>query len=642
MLDYIWLIPILPLIGFAINGLFGKYIGKKLVSLAACSSVGLSFVVSLMCFSNLLSMPADERLFEKTFYTWISSGTFKADLAFQLDPLSGIMILVVTGVGFLIHIYSMGYMHEDEGYHRYFTYLNLFIFSMLILVLGGNFLVMFVGWEAVGLCSYLLIGFWYKKKSAADAGTKAFIVNRIGDFGFILGIMMIFFTFHSVDFQEVFSQAEANFPEGSNAIVWITLLLFIGATGKSAQIPLYTWLPDAMEGPTPVSALIHAATMVTAGVYMVARCSALFIIAPEAMLTVAIVGAVTAIFAASIGLVQNDIKKVLAYSTVSQLGYMFLACGVGAFGAAIFHLMTHAFFKALLFLGSGSVIHAMGGEQDIRKMGALRKKMPVTFYTFLLATLAIAGIPGFAGFFSKDEILWKSFSSPYGHTLLWITGAVAAGFTSFYMFRLVFLAFCGESRVDAHAEEHLHESPPSMTIPLSILGALSVIGGYVGIPHILGGHNRIEAFLEPVFRFAAESSESAQGHGSESAEMTLMVVSVLIALSGIGLAYYFYLKNRSVPEKLAQSFSPVYKLLLNKYYVDEIYDALIVNPIKKGSTILWEFFDEKVIDGIVNGAAEFFEDGGLSLRKLQSGKAQAYLVSILLGAVIFVGYFLVF
>ncbi len=642
MLDYIWLIPILPLIGFAINGLFGNYIGKKLVGFVGCTSVGLAFLLSLASFSNLLSMPAEERIFEKTLYTWIGSGTFKADLCFQLDPLSGIMILVVTGVGFLIHVYSMGYMHDDEGYGRYFTYLNLFTFSMLVLVLGGNFLVMFVGWEAVGLCSYLLIGFFYKKKSATDAGKKAFIVNRIGDFGFILGIMLIFFTFHSVDFQEVFSQAEANFPVGSNTIVWITLLLFIGATGKSAQIPLFVWLPDAMEGPTPVSALIHAATMVTAGVYMVARCSTLFIIAPEAMLTVAIIGAITAIFAASIGLVQTDIKKVLAYSTVSQLGYMFLACGVGAFGAAIFHLMTHAFFKALLFLGSGSVIHAMGGEQDIRKMGALRKKMPVTFYTFLLATLAIAGIPGFSGFFSKDEILWKSFSSPYGHTLLWVTGAVAAGFTSFYMFRLVFLTFCGESRVEPHALEHLHESPPSMTIPLSILGVLSVIGGYVGIPHILGGHNRIEGFLEPVFRFAAESTERAEGHGSESLEMTLMIASVAIALGGLLLAYYFYLRNKNVPEKLAKSFSPIYNLLLNKYYVDEIYDALIVNPIKRGATILWEFFDEKVIDGLVNGVAEFFEDGGLSLRNIQSGKAQTYLVSILLGAVILAGYILVF
>ncbi|RMF95900.1 MAG: NADH-quinone oxidoreductase subunit L [Candidatus Schekmanbacteria bacterium] len=642
MLEYIWLIPCLPLIGFAINGLIGKYIGKKLVSLVACGSVGISFLISLLSFSNLIAMPAEERLFEKTLYTWIGSGTFRAELTFQLDPLSAIMILVVTGVGFLIHIYSIGYMHDDEGYARYFTYLNLFTFSMLLLVLGGNFLLMFVGWEAVGLCSYLLIGFWYKKKSATDAGKKAFIVNRVGDFGFILGIMMIFFTFHSVDFQEVFHQAEANFPEGSNTIVWIAMLLFIGATGKSAQIPLYVWLPDAMEGPTPVSALIHAATMVTAGVYMVARCSTFYIIAPEAMLTVAIIGAVTAIFAASIGLVQNDIKKVLAYSTVSQLGYMFLACGVGAFTAAIFHLMTHAFFKALLFLGSGSVIHAMGGEQDIRKMGALRKKMPITFYTFLLATLAIAGFPGFSGFFSKDEILWKTFSSPYGNTALWVVGAVAAGFTSFYMFRLVFLTFCGESRVEPHTEEHLHESPPSMTIPLTILGVLSVIGGYIGIPHILGGHNRIEAFLEPVFKFAAERTNELQAEGSESLELTLMVLSVLIALIGLAVAYYFYLKNKKVPEKLAENFSPIYKLLLNKYYVDEIYDALIVNPIKKGAVFLWEFFDDKIVDGIVNGTAEFFEDGGLSLRKLQSGKVQAYLVSILVGVVLFVGYFLIY
>lgn len=658
MLEYIWLVPLFPLLGFAINGLFGKNAGKGFVGLVACSAVGASFLVSVISFFELLSMPAEGRIFEKVIYTWISSGSFRAEMGFQVDPLSAIMLLVVTGVGFLIHIYSTGYMHDDPSYYRYFAYLNLFTFSMLMLVLGNNFLIMFVGWEAVGLCSYLLIGFWFEKKSASDAGKKAFIVNRIGDFGFILGIMLIFVTFQTIDFHDVFKQANSNFTAGNSVIIWITALLFIGATGKSAQIPLYVWLPDAMEGPTPVSALIHAATMVTAGVYMVSRCSALYMLAPETMYVVALIGALTAIFAASIGLVQNDIKRVLAYSTVSQLGYMFLACGVGAFAAAIFHLMTHAFFKALLFLGSGSVIHGMGGEQDIRKMGALRKKMPVTFITFLAGTLAIAGIPGLSGFFSKDEILWKAFSSEHGSPLLWLVGAAAAGMTAFYMFRLVFLTFCGESRVDHHAAEHLHESPKSMTIPLSILAVLSVIGGYVGVPHILGGENRIEKFLEPVFTVSekagagetiGEAAVSLEGgaeavtHSASSGglEMTMMIVSVIIALFGILLAYIFYLKSKNIPEKLSQSFSPIYNMLLNKYYVDEIYDALIVTPIKKGSIFLWEFFDAKVIDGLANGIGTFFENSGLSLRTLQNGRAQTYAVGILIGAVIFIGYFFI-
>ena len=639
MFEYIWLIPLFPLIGTVINGLLGKKIGNKAVGFVGCAVVGASFLVSLSIFTQLLNLSPETRFFQKIIYTWIGSGDFNADIGFQIDPLSGIMILVVTGVGFLIHIYSVGYMHNEPGYFRYFAYLNLFTFSMLILVLANNFLLMFVGWEGVGLCSYLLIGFWFEKKSASDAGKKAFIVNRIGDFGFILGVMLIFSTFRSVEFREVFEKAGTDFTAGDPTITLITILLFIGACGKSAQIPLYVWLPDAMEGPTPVSALIHAATMVTAGVYMVSRCNFLYILAPDSMMLVAIIGAATAIFAASIGLVQNDIKRVLAYSTVSQLGYMFLGCGVGAFTAGIFHLMTHAFFKALLFLGAGSVIHGMGGEQDIWKMGALRKHMPVTFFTFLAGTIAITGLPGFSGFFSKDEILWQAYSGHYGSPWLWLVGAVAAGFTSFYMFRLLFVTFFGGFRGSDEKLHHLHESPAVMTIPLIILAILSVVGGYVGVPHVFGGHNEIVSFLSPVL--GGEQPSPAAGHGGgESLEFILMAVSVGIALIGLVTAYFLYIVKSELPQKISSRFKGIHRVLLNKYYIDEIYDTLFVNPIKNGSIFLWESFDNRVIDGIVNGVASFFEGGSSVLRRLQTGVAQSYMLSILIGAVMILGYYL--
>lgn len=631
MLNFVALILLFPLIGTAINGLIGKRLKKETVGYIACGSVGLSFLVAILVFCNLLSLPPHERLFEKHLFGWIESGSFKAAAGLQVDPLSILMTLIITGVGLLIHIYSIGYMHEDKGYYRYFCYLNLFTFSMLMLVLGNNFLLMFIGWEAVGLCSYLLIGFWFEKKSASDAAKKAFIVNRVGDFGFALGIMLIFLTFHSIDFTEVFHTAsQGNFAVGSFTVTMITLLLFMGATGKSAQIPLYTWLPDAMEGPTPVSALIHAATMVTAGVYMIARCNVLYLLSPFTMAVVASIGAATALFAASVGLVQNDIKRVLAYSTVSQLGYMFLACGVGAFTAGVFHLMTHAFFKALLFLGSGSVIHALSGEQDMRKMGGLRHHIPVTYKTFLIGTVAIAGIPPFAGFFSKDEILLESLAQ--GSLIYWSVAALAALFTSFYMFRLLFVTFHGKSRVEHHVMEHLHESPKNMTVPLIILAGLSTIGGFLGIP----GFNTLGEFLSPVFNASAGHMEA---HGAEATHHTaaspyfMMIISTVIALVGLSLAYQLYVKRPELPKKLAVRFRIIYTLLLNKYYIDEIYDILFVKSAKKLATLLWRRVDVQLIDGSVNGIACIV--GWLSnvLRCLQTGYVRNYAFYIVIGCI---------
>src|SRR5512135_794654 len=497
MLDNVWLIPVFPAIGFLINGLFGKKLGKKVVSVVGPSALGLSFLTSVLIFIELIGRSPAERLFEKVLFDWVVSGSFQTVIGYQIDPLSILMALVVTGVSFFIHIYSVGYMHDDPGYTRYFTYLNLFVFMMLNLILANNFLLMFVGWEGVGLCSYLLIGFWYEKDSASNAGKKAFVVNRVGDFGFLLGMFLLFTSLGkqgiwTLDFTEVFANASKLDPKTVTAI---TILFFIGACGKSAQIPIYVWLPDAMEGPTPVSSLIHAATMVTAGVYMVARCNVLYSMAPVAMAVVAIVGVATAIFTASIGICQNDIKKVLAYSTISQLGYMFVGVGVGAFSAGIFHLMTHAFFKGLLFLGAGSVMHALSGELDMRKMGGLKTKTPITFWTFFFACLAIAGIFPFSGFFSKDEILWQALTSSHGHFLLWLVAAVAAGMTAFYMFRAVFMTFWGESRADEHVKHHIHESPRIMTVPLMVLMGLSIIGGWIGIPHALGGSFGIENYF---------------------------------------------------------------------------------------------------------------------------------------------------
>ncbi len=627
MLNLVTLILLVPLIGSAINGLAGKRLRKETVGYLACGAIGLSFLVSILVFCGLLLLPPEGRLFEKHLFRWIESGSFISTAALQVDPLSSLMILVVTSVGFLIHIYSIGYMHHDKGYHRYFCYLNLFAFSMLLLVLSNNFLLMFIGWEAVGLCSYLLIGFWFEKESASNAAKKAFVVNRVGDFGFALGVMLIFLTFHSVDFTEVFSAAShGNFEVGSFTVTIITLLLFMGATGKSAQIPLYTWLPDAMEGPTPVSALIHAATMVTAGVYMIARCNALYLLSPFTMTVVACIGGATALFAASVGLVQNDIKRVLAYSTISQLGYMFLACGVGAFTAGVFHLMTHAFFKALLFLGSGSVIHALSGEQDIRKMGGLKSHIPVTYKTFLIGTVAIAGIPPFAGFFSKDEILLEAFVR--GNFIYWSLGAIAALLTAFYMFRLLFMTFHGESRVSHHAMEHLHESPKNMTLPLTVLAGLSFFGGFLGIP----GANALSCFLAPVL--GGHGHAETAGHHGAWLPYLMMAVSTAIAIAGIFLAYQMYIKKPGVPQRLAERFRFVHTLLLNKYYVDEIYDALFVNPVKKISAqFLWKGVDVRIIDGSVNGIARLVGGIGNILRLLQTGYIRNYAFYIVAGCI---------
>jgi NADH-quinone oxidoreductase subunit L len=628
MMDYVWLIPLFPLIGFCINGLVGKSLPKGVVGAIGASAVGLSFLVTVAIFLEFLKLPAGKTAVEKVVYTWIASGSFKVSVAFLIDPLSLIMLLVVSGVSTLIHIYSIGYMHDDEGFYRYFAYLNLFVFAMLILVSANNFLLMFVGWEGVGLCSYLLIGFWYEKQSASDAGKKAFVVNRIGDFGFLLGIFMIFWTFGTINFSEVFPLA-AKYPMGSGIITAITLALFLGATGKSAQLPLYTWLPDAMEGPTPVSALIHAATMVTAGVFMVARCSTLFVLAPVSLTVVAAVGALTAIFAATIGMTQFDIKRVLAYSTVSQLGYMFLACGVGAFVSGIFHLMTHAFFKALLFLGSGSVIHGMHGEQDMRHMGHLKKYMPITYWTFFLATLAIAGIFPFAGFFSKDEILFHSLVS--GHYVFWGIATVAAFITAFYMFRAVFMTFHGEARFDLH-HVHPHESPPLMTFPLMTLAVLSVVGGFVGFP-IIEGANKFKNFLSPAITPLVH-----EVHAPVWFEITMMIFSMAVAAVGIFMAYKMYIKKPEMPDEVVKKIPVVYDLVYHKYYVDEVYDATVVEPIKNGSVFLWHGVDENVIDGAVNGSATTVGWLSSHLRKLETGFVQNYALAILVGVVLVTGY----
>jgi NADH-quinone oxidoreductase subunit L len=656
ILDTLWLVPGLPLLGVILNGAIALFSERplllaeasapapyrKLVAFIGPAVVGAAFVVSALAVMALAARSPHDRLFVQVLFPWIQAGGFSAPAALQLDPLSSVMILVVTGVGFLIHVYSVGYMSHEKAFARYFVYLNLFTFTMLTLVLGSNYLVMFVGWEGVGLCSYLLIGYWYEKKSASDAGKKAFIVNRIGDFGFILGLFLLFWTFGTVDYTEVFAKIPLLSASGvltTEIATAITLLFFLGATGKSAQIPLYVWLPDAMEGPTPVSALIHAATMVTAGVYMVARSNALYLLSPVSMGVVAVVGAATAIFSATIGITQNDIKRVLAYSTVSQLGYMFLACGVGAFTAGIFHLMTHAFFKALLFLGSGSVIHALSGEQDMRKMGSLKKHLPITFTTMFIATLAIAGIPGLSGFFSKDEILWKAFSSPHGNIVLWAIGALAAGVTAFYMFRLVFLTFFGASRMEPQVEKHVHESPGSMTVPLMFLAVFSVIGGWVGIPEVLGGHNYFEEWLAPVFAQGAAGSHGA-AHPPVALELGLMAGSVLVALCGIGLAYYLYRVRTEKPKKIAETVPVLYDVVYNKYYVDEIYDVVIVRRIVDGSVWLWKAFDAAFIDGIVNGVASLVRGAGDRLRRVQTGVVGNYAFSLLLGAVLIVGYIL--
>lgn len=652
MHEYVWLIPLFPVLGVLINGLLGPRLPKKVIGPIACIAVGLSAILATLIFFEVKALPPESRVLNDIVsYTWMLAGNFSVDVGFLVDPLSLVMLLVVCWVSFLIHVYSIGYMHGDPGYARYFTELNLFVFFMLILVSANNFLMMFVGWEGVGLCSYLLIGFWLEKKSATDAGNKAFFVNRIGDFGFLLGIFGIFFYTGTLNFQEVFAKAPSTFAYGGMEITLITLALFVGATGKSAQLPLYTWLPDAMEGPTPVSALIHAATMVTAGVYMVARTNVLFMMAPVSLLTVGIVGALTAIFAATIGMTQFDIKRVLAYSTVSQLGYMFLACGVGAFSIGIFHLMTHAFFKALLFMGAGSVMHALAGELDMRKMGDLRHHMPHTYRTFLIATLAIAGIPPLAGFFSKDEILYKAFSSQStiwesSGYLLWMIALVAAVITAFYMFRAVFMTFYGKSRVDHHVAEHLHESPAVMTVPLWILAILSIIGGWVGIPWI-ESFNLFPQWLEPVMKgkeivsqMAAAGIPAHEVHHSISFELMMALVSVVVAVFGIFVAHKFYVKEPELPDRLISGrFFPMYRLVLDKYRIDELYDFLFVRPtLWMCEKVMWKVVDSKIIDGAVNGVADIAKGWGSVTQRMQTGYVQNYALMILVGLILIFSY----
>ncbi len=634
-----------PVIGVLINGIFGgllqKKLGEKVVGIIGSATIGLSFLFAVIIFVNMLGQPADARRHVVEVYRWIAAGSLSASVSYLVDQLSIVMLLVVTGVGFLIHVYSIGYMHGDRGVFRFFTYLNLFVFAMLNLVLADNYLLMFLGWEGVGLCSYLLIGFWYDRKFegvsiswTGDAGMKAFIVNRIGDFAFLIGMFLVFANFGTFNFDTVFGTAAGHFATGDATVTWIAILFFIGATGKSAQIPLYIWLPDAMAGPTPVSALIHAATMVTAGVYMIARSSVLYALAPAAMTTVAVVGALTAFYAATMALVQNDIKKVLAYSTISQLGYMFLALGVGAFGAGIFHLMTHAFFKALLFLGAGAIIHALHENQDLRDMGGLKSMMPGTYKTYLMACLAISGIPPFAGFFSKDEILSKAFKSSF---ILWLIGAITAFLTAFYIFRLFVLAFEGKPRFDVH-HLHVHDAPKTMLIPLWALGILSVIGGWIGIPAALGGGDTFDKFLDPVFD-SAQAKLPSMFFMNTSTEYILMIISVLLAVGGVYLVYVAYLKKPELSAKLKKGAGDLYDVLLNKYYIDEIYQAVIVKPITYVSErYLWHGFDEIMIDGSVNGTGKTARFIGRTLRRIQTGFVQNYALAFVIGIIIMVGY----
>ena len=683
----VWLIPLLPAFGALINGLLGQRVTRDRAHIVAVGTVGISLILALITIVTVILDP--HHPIQAKAFTWVVAGSFHADMALMVDPLSAIMLFVVCGVGFLVHVYSVGYMHGDPGYPRFFAYLNLFMASMLILVLADNYLLMFVGWEGVGLCSYLLIGFWYDRQSASDAGKKAFLVNRIGDAGFILAVFLIFWTLGTVNYAEVFDKAHHGALSVGIATA-ITLLLFVGATGKSAQVPLYVWLPDAMEGPTPVSALIHAATMVTAGVYMVVRSQALFLLAPVSMHVVAGIGAFTAIFAASIGLVQNDIKRVLAYSTVSQLGYMFLACGVGAFSSGLFHVMTHAFFKGLLFLGAGSVIHALHEEQDMRNMGGLQKHIPGTYRTMLWATVAIAGLPPFAGFWSKDEILTMTIKGGGLNTLWWVLGLCAAFMTSFYMFRLIFMTFYGEERFDTH-HVHPHESPPTMLTPLWILAVLSIIGGaIVGIPPENGLFHK----------FLAYAFDHGGAHHAFHVwpDIPLMILSTLIALGGFITAYHFYLENPEQPrnlvvkistaigvffkalfggridafytargQRLAAKYAFPYHVLLNKYYVDEFYHAFVVRPIMWAMNAFWSFdgtivdgmvngcgkftrlysnwsglLDRRVVDGSVNGVAALVKGGSQVFRLVQTGLVQNYLLVMALGVFVFATVYLMF
>jgi NADH-quinone oxidoreductase subunit L len=634
------LIPLLPFIAFVINIVFGRNYIKDKAHWIAVPAVAGSFILSLSAFMDVQA----GNVVNVNLYSWISSGDFHVTVGFLIDQLSAIMLIVVTSISTLIFIYSIGYMHGDGGYYRFFAYLSLFVFSMLILVMANNFLLMYFGWEAVGLCSYFLIGFWFHKKSAGDAGKKAFIVNRFGDFGFGLGVILIFLTFGSLDYMQVFGQAGTIVGQTINLfgydvelITLICLLLFCGAVGKSAQVPLHVWLPDAMEGPTPVSALIHAATMVTAGVFMVARTNPLFSMSEIAMNTVAIVGGVTAIFAATIALVQNDIKRVIAYSTISQLGYMFLALGVGAYSAGIFHLYTHAYFKALLFLGSGSIIHALhhakhGDEQNMQKMGGLRKHMPITYKVFIIATLSITGIPFLSGFFSKDEILWRAFLAGDLGKFLWFLGTLAALLTAFYSWRLIYLTFHGEYRGGEGQEDHIHESPKVITVPLMFLAFGAIFAGYVGIPPLFVEHgDKIGEFLAPVLGHP-------EGHGTHAQEFFVIGASILVALAGWFVAYTMYLKKTDLPQKIGSMFQPIHTLLFNKYYIDELYSKTIVQPMLKASDKIVLAFDTYIIEGFVNGLPNLIGAFSKRLRTVQTGFLGNYGLAMAIGALFIIGY----
>ncbi|HLT42407.1 MAG TPA: NADH-quinone oxidoreductase subunit L [Sphingobacteriaceae bacterium] len=629
MIDLIWLVPLLPLIGFLIIGLGRNRLPNSFIGVLGSGVVILSFLLSCVLFADVYQARqlGQNASFTVSIFDWFQVGNLKIGLSFLLDPLSSIMLLIVTGIGALIHIYSIGYMKNDLGFGKFFSFLNLFIFFMLLLVLGSNYLVMFIGWEGVGLCSYLLIGFWYKNSSFASAGKKAFVMNRIGDLGFLLAVILIFVTFGSIEFSSVFPQA-AGMTMGDSTLLLITILLFIAATGKSAQIPLFTWLPDAMAGPTPVSALIHAATMVTAGIYMIARSNILFTLSPVTLQVVAVVGLATAILAAAIAITQNDIKRVLAYSTVSQLGYMFLGLGVGAFTGAFFHVITHAFFKALLFLGAGSVIHAMSNEQDMRSMGGLRKKLPITFITMLIATIAISGIPPLSGFFSKDEILAHAFES---NKILWIGGFIGALFTAFYMFRMLFLTFYGKFRGTFEEGKQVHESPLSMTFPLIVLAVLSVVGGLLNLPETIGGNHGLATFLTPVF--ADSAAITGPFNLDHNTEYILMSVSGIAAIVMAIWAYRKYVTNAAVPEDDRVSRGFLSNLSYNKFYFDEVYDALVVKPLDRLSTFFHRVVDKKGIDGVVNGIANGFSQSGKGIRLLQGGNVGLYIFLMAVGII---------
>ncbi|WDF76785.1 NADH-quinone oxidoreductase subunit L [Mucilaginibacter sp. KACC 22773] len=623
MNQYIWLIPILPLAGFVINGLGRNSLSKGVIGFIGSALVLASFALSIAVFFQVKATG----VINVNYFDWINAGPVKVPFAFLVDQLSSIMLLIITGVGFLIHLYSIGYMHDDKGFGKFFAYLNLFVFFMLLLVMGSNYIIMFIGWEGVGLCSYLLIGFWYTNASYADAAKKAFIMNRIGDLGFLMGVFLIIYAFGTVEFASLFPKVAA-MKVGAAPLTAIALLLFVGAMGKSAQLPLFTWLPDAMAGPTPVSALIHAATMVTAGIYMIARSNIIYTLSPFAMEVVAIVGLATALFAALIALTQTDIKKVLAYSTVSQLGYMFLGLGVGAYTGSFFHVLTHAFFKALLFLGAGSVIHAMGGEQDMRKMGGLRGKIKITFWTMMIGTIAISGIPPFSGFFSKDEIL----AHAYEHsTTFYVIGVFTAMLTSFYMFRMMYLTFWGKFRGTHEQEHHLHESPATMTIPLIVLAILSMVGGLIGVPEVLGGHHELGQYLAPVFK--ASTAALPMHELSAGTEKALMIISVALAFAALIYAYVKYVKNGRVPVADTEERPALTSLSYHKFYVDELYDFLFRKPLDFLSTFFYNVVDKLGIDGLVNGIGKGTIETSKGLRLLQTGNVGFYIFVMVLGII---------